>query len=430
MKREAVDRELWWDWKPGQRVMTKEGFPGVVTAVEDGGIPGSEKYIVLLDSGMGGGEYGTSELSTLGDASRSAACVDCGGPKRGQITERCPSCTGLKLAQDGQALASEDYPELTEILFDRPPLEREHMGHEGAKAPTLCPECGSDAIEPSSGLVSYEGEDGWVDLWKCYSCGHAFEQRTRRKSGSDYPKEGAAEAAKTADGWENFVNKHLLQNVPFEQGRAHSYDWCKFRRDSHCWYPKSLDAEATKKAGYAVWTPVDRGYCPRIDWDGPRGQKACPLGDPGPHSGDPQAEIEATVPWNEGGQHGGIPIQGVKVESGVEHHITRSERPYTWGYPDKQTTTYYAAECSCGKFSVDTGNRKRTENAINNHFRKVKESATGRELAQQSQDRARAAAKPDGTCGICDKGTLSRRETKTTVVYRCPWCGAGWADRK
>lgn len=87
-------------------------------------------------------------------------------------------------------------------------------------------------------------------------------------------------------------------------GRSFSYDWCRFRRENHCWMSKEIDIPATKLAGYAVWTPQDRGFCPRIKWED---QKVCPIGEPGPHSREPVWYVEATRPYSEGGQHGGVP---------------------------------------------------------------------------------------------------------------------------
>lgn len=86
-------------------------------------------------------------------------------------------------------------------------------------------------------------------------------------------------------------------------GSPYSYDWCRFRRSSHCWLPKGLNEAASKQAGYAVWIPQDRGVCWRPKWDQ---QKKCPTGEPGPHSG-PEGYTDATIPWEEGGQRNGVP---------------------------------------------------------------------------------------------------------------------------
>ncbi len=88
------DPSVYWDYRPGQRVMTKDGFPGRVEAVHDGPLAGNEEYGVLLDNGMGGGTYTSSMLRPLTHAE---ANVD-------------------------HATAASDYPELAEILHERPPL--------------------------------------------------------------------------------------------------------------------------------------------------------------------------------------------------------------------------------------------------------------------------------------------------------------------
>lgn len=95
--------------------------------------------------------------------------------------------------------------------------------------------------------------------------------------------------------------------TPEEIARAYdapSYDACRFRRDSHCYFPKELNEAATKEAGYEVWWVFDRGTCPRIKWEH---QKQCKLYEPGPNTNDPNALIECTRNWNEGGQRDGVP---------------------------------------------------------------------------------------------------------------------------
>lgn len=86
-------------------------------------------------------------------------------------------------------------------------------------------------------------------------------------------------------------------------GGTWSFDWCRFRRDSHCYLPKELNEDASKKEGYAVWVPFHRGYCHRSAWVD---QQKCPVGEPGPNSGS-GGFTDATVPWEEGGQRGGTP---------------------------------------------------------------------------------------------------------------------------
>ncbi len=89
----------------------------------------------------------------------------------------------------------------------------------------------------------------------------------------------------------------------YKPGHGWSYDWCRFRRDSRCYYPKRLNEEATKLEGYSVWIPEDRGHCPRVKWES---QKICPApSEPGPNV--PGGYMDATIPYEQGGQRGGIP---------------------------------------------------------------------------------------------------------------------------
>src|SRR6266550_5029810 len=61
----GVDAATYWDFQPGQRVMTREGIAGRVMAVEDGPYAGAEQYVVELDAGLGGGRYGPGELRSM-----------------------------------------------------------------------------------------------------------------------------------------------------------------------------------------------------------------------------------------------------------------------------------------------------------------------------------------------------------------------------
>jgi ribosomal protein L37AE/L43A len=90
----GVRPEDYWDFKPGQKVMTADGFPGVVATVEDGPFAGGETYIVDLDNGLGGGQYTASLLRAMPQAK----------------------------ANVEHKTAADDYPELADILVDRPPL--------------------------------------------------------------------------------------------------------------------------------------------------------------------------------------------------------------------------------------------------------------------------------------------------------------------
>jgi hypothetical protein len=85
--------EDYWDFQPGQRVMTVDGFPGKVTAVNDGPVMGVESYLVTLDNEMGHGEYSPTQLRPANETTASSVHT-----------------------------AAEDYPELREILAERPDI--------------------------------------------------------------------------------------------------------------------------------------------------------------------------------------------------------------------------------------------------------------------------------------------------------------------
>lgn len=76
-------------------------------------------------------------------------------------------------------------------------------------------------------------------------------------------------------------------------------NWCRFRRDSHCFFPIGLDEQATRVAGYDVFIPEDRGLCHRHRWDV---QEECKIAEPGPRSGAKNWKPDATRRWDQGGQ--------------------------------------------------------------------------------------------------------------------------------
>lgn len=111
-------------------------------------------------------------------------------------------------------------------------------------------------------------------------------------------------------------------------GTEPSFDWCRFRHDSHCYFPKDLDVQATEQAGYDVWIPIDRGYCPRIKW---KQQEQCPIGEPGPNTHHPDAGLETWQSYEDGGQRGyasltaALETKDSEGEVGNRNHITRKQ---------------------------------------------------------------------------------------------------------
>lgn len=92
-QRHAVVSADYADFRVQQQVMTCDGFPGIVAAVEDGPYPGTEAYRVELDNGLGGGLYTSGQLEPL---EHTTATVE--------------------------TTAATDYPELGSILSDRPDI--------------------------------------------------------------------------------------------------------------------------------------------------------------------------------------------------------------------------------------------------------------------------------------------------------------------
>jgi hypothetical protein len=95
MQKHGMDATLFWEHHPGDRVMTVDKIAGIVTAVEDGPVPGNESYIVKLDNGAGGGQYTAGQLSEMPGTT---ASVD--------------------------HTAADDYPELGDILTRRPDIAK------------------------------------------------------------------------------------------------------------------------------------------------------------------------------------------------------------------------------------------------------------------------------------------------------------------
>jgi hypothetical protein len=57
----SVEAEDWHQYAVGDRVQTIDGYPGVVTGVMDGPF-GIERYAIVLDQGLGGGDYGPGDI--------------------------------------------------------------------------------------------------------------------------------------------------------------------------------------------------------------------------------------------------------------------------------------------------------------------------------------------------------------------------------
>lgn len=393
------------DFEVGQRVMTAEGFPGVIDDIHEG--PADlTTYFVTLDNNMGGGEYAEAEIQ----------------PVVGQSTAQ-------RIDASVEHTAADDYPELGSILSDRlPPQINARVAAKTAHLPfseLQCPRCGT---KPEAWEIDWDNDDDVL----CRGCGVHYDFYGHIDDGGIYPRhtsvtatndeardwgstdredmepgetfedppyaedvasrlalylpiDGTAKEPSRTDipeeqkagyregfthgqegitrkpsqpededfrvgydlGWAEGVtvqrepaNSWDLDDLTDQQradtppatvpsafgpttaglqteagatwdwikdnsqpGSEYSYDWCRFRRQSHCWLPKGLNVEASREAGYAVWIPEDRGSCYRFKWES---QQRCPTGMPGPNSGA-GGFTDATVPWEQGGQRGGVP---------------------------------------------------------------------------------------------------------------------------
>lgn len=300
----GVDAAVYRDFQPGQRVMTRDGLAGVVQAVLDGPYPSTETYEVVLDGGMGGGSYGTSDLTAIGQSIQPTASASFDAPEVHHV-------------------ASEDYPELSDILVERPPLEDAIAVLAGRKLAQwyVVNERGemvggpfNDAFEAADDRDEHIAADGGTYSVTQQGTDTSAFQDTFHNDGpdgdfdlEDYPSASFAsmtpvsirpQGANVIDWAANKINDRLPDSVKDDGQGRWSYDWCRFRRDERCYFPKDIDYDASKEAGYIVWIPVDRGYCSRSDWED---QKACEVGEPGPNSGDPNALVDATIPWEDGG---------------------------------------------------------------------------------------------------------------------------------
>lgn len=315
------------EFSPGDRVIVRGGLPGSVLS-EAVGIDFTH-YYVLLDHGQGEGWWTENEMSLSGGMAATAAHT----------------------AEVARRLAAEDYPEIGALLEARPDYdevvsETDYLSGlartalflplDGGERPKASPgytKGWDDAV--GKGLQSPDSEDprymadyalGWArgvlrrgdvsppsttdDL--VTTEGLIPELRFNPDMGGPTPRSYLASAEGEPEQHEAGLWDIIRGNDEpvgeWEPGRNWSYDVCRFRRESHCWFPKALNREASEIAGYAVWVPEDRGFCKRVEHDS---QRACPLFEPGPN--EPGGFTDATIAWEAGGQRGGIP--GEKIAS-------------------------------------------------------------------------------------------------------------------
>lgn len=323
------------EFAPGDRVMVVEGYPGVVTD-EAVGIDFTHFY-VMLDDGQGEGWWSENEMAHL--------------------TARL----AVKAEAEALGLASETYPELEDIISKRPDLpltvsESEYlsslmMGRTASRKESLYLPLDLSGNKKSSayqagysdgtagvksadrGEVAYSADYllGWAQgLRESRAPSEAHETGDLEADDPNLPElhldraEFEPRAAAKSAGIMDFLRG---SGEPTEDwggaGRNWSEDWCRYRSNSHCFYPKALNRQASELMGYAVWVPEDRGHCRRTLWSE---QEACELSQPGPNV--PGGFTDATVPFEQGGQRDGIPGERIAAK-GAD---AKDEAPDGWGF--------------------------------------------------------------------------------------------------
>jgi 2'-5' RNA ligase len=191
----------------------------------------------------------------------------------------------FKTARSEANVASRDYPELEEVLLDRPPPN----SHQAAGVDGLCALCNAEpATQEISGTTV--GERCAEHLMGVPGAGTAPPEFGQAVYGSrevvgEVVGKLYADSTHTA-GLLDWLDRKIGPMAP-EQGSRWSFDWCRYRKNSHCFYPGDLDPHASQMMGQAVWHFQDRGNCPRFTW---ASQEICPIGAPGPNSGVPGAQ--------------------------------------------------------------------------------------------------------------------------------------------
>lgn len=212
---------------------------------------------------------------------------------------------GLTLADKGSVhTAADDYPELSDILWERPDLyASEPVGKRMGSLSSV-----------SETPVSIRRE---AVTPKDIRQGKPIPGTTRVPQGQRTPQyrddnpfptyqtaQDAIDDPATPWWWRKLVGPAVeryerARGYSGDVGHLPSRDWCRFRKNSRCMYPRNLDEQGTAEAGYPVWIPEDRGPCWRIAWDD---QKVCSIAEPGPNSMEKVVFPDATVPWSQGGQ--------------------------------------------------------------------------------------------------------------------------------
>ncbi len=98
--------------------------------------------------------------------------------------------------------------------------------------------------------------------------------------------------------WDALFGTPKVNSAWLGIGQGYSYDWCRYRNFSQCFFSGVADPDATQEAGYLVYSPINRTSCAHIDWDSQKSY--CPAAEPGPNVDG--GYTCAAIPWEVGGQ--------------------------------------------------------------------------------------------------------------------------------
>lgn len=251
---------------PGQRVQTKEGYPGKVNSVEHAP-GGGTQYDVTLDGGKGGGQYDFSELTPI----------------------------KASVSKDADR-ADKFYPELGDLLHRKPP-PRHSMPVEEYLSGLIT---GADALYGAVTAATEEDEDP------------AAATSPPPPEAEKPAKVEAVTKEADDDGWLS----DTLRGKP--SGEYVNFDWCRFRHNQHCNFPHFLNVQPTVQKGSAVWNIEDRGFCPR-DWNN---QTICPIGEPGPNANTMATRAARYLLAGDGGDHAGSAMVALPLPPEIANKIS------------------------------------------------------------------------------------------------------------
>jgi hypothetical protein len=164
--------------------------------------------------------------------------------------------------------ASDDYPELADILVERPPLEhsqRVAMLHAAEEFITVAEARAELAriqeVSDKGGAFKRSARSmaqrlrARVEARYVATCPDPVryapvEWMLDRIEEAEQGKVGSLhEAGPFFDTMTMKLNEHLPGSIKYVPGNNASRDWCRFRHNQRCMYPKDLDVAATQAAG-------------------------------------------------------------------------------------------------------------------------------------------------------------------------------------